>query len=116
MSKYPPAWKTAMHFDEWFAPEKIEGTRKVFKEFEEIAKGLGGTIPQLALAWVLRNKDVSTALVGFSTLAQLEDNAKAVEVYRQFTPEIEKRLEELLSNKPSPGMDWKNHKPLPSRR
>jgi len=108
--------KNLWHFDEWFAPEKIEGTRKMFKEFEEIAKGLGGTIPQLAVAWVLRNKDVSTAIVGFSKLSHLEDHVKAIELSRKFTPEIEKRLEELLGNKPKPGMDWKNGRPLPSRR
>jgi len=111
-----PQMKNIWHFDEWFAPEKIEGTRKMFKEFEEIAKGLGGTIPQLAVAWVLRNKDVSTAIVGFSKLSHLEDHVKAIELSRKFTPEIEKRLEELLGNKPKPGMDWKNGRPLPSRR
>lgn len=116
ISKMPDAWKNMLHFSEWFAPEKIERTRKVFKEFEEIAKGLGGTIPQLALAWTLINKDVSTAVAGFSSVKQLEDNAKAVELYRKITPEIEKRIEELLGNKPNPGMDWKNGRPLPSRR
>jgi len=116
ISKMTPERRKMRHFDEWFAPEKIEGTRKMFKEFEEIAKGLGGTIPQLALAWILRNKDVSTAIVGFSKLSHLEDNVKAIELYRKFTPEIEKRLDELLGNKPNPGMDWKNGRPLPSRR
>lgn len=116
VSKVDDGWKNMLHFGEYFAPDKIEKTRKMFKEFEEIAKGLGGTLPQLALAWVLRNKDVSTAIIGFSSLAHLEENIKAVEIYKKFTPEIDKRLEELIGNKPNPGMDWKNSKPLPSRR
>jgi len=115
-SAMPEDFKSRTQFNKFFAPEKLEGTKKLFKEFEEIATSLGGTIPQLALAWVLKNKDVSTALVGFSSVKQVEENAKAVEIYQKLTPEIEKKLEELLSNKPNPGMDSKNGKPLPSRR
>jgi len=116
VSNYPPAWKNMLHFDEYFAPEKLERTKKMFEGLEEIAKGLGGTISQLAVAWILRNKDVSTAILGFSSVEQLEENFKAIELYKKFTPEIDNKLEELLGNRPNPGMDWKNGKPLSSRR
>jgi len=88
----------------------------MFKEFEEIAKSLGGTIPQLAIAWTLRNKDVSTALFGASKVSQVDDNCKAIEVYRKFTPEIDEKLETLLNNRPDPGVNWKTLAKLPNRR
>jgi len=34
----------AYHFSEWFGPEKIEKTKVIFKELEEIAKSLGGSL------------------------------------------------------------------------
>jgi len=104
------------HWNEWFGPEKIEKTRAMFAEFEEIAKGLGGTVVQLALAWVLRNKDVSSIIAAYSRLEQVEENLKAIEVYRKMTPEIDERIEKLLGNKPKQPMDWKLRKPAAGRR
>jgi aryl-alcohol dehydrogenase-like predicted oxidoreductase len=42
-----------------------------------IARELGLTLPQLALAWVLRRPEVSSAIVGASRPEQLEENARA---------------------------------------
>jgi aryl-alcohol dehydrogenase-like predicted oxidoreductase len=42
-----------------------------------IADGLGITLAQLALAWVLRRRNVAAALVGASRPAQVEENAAA---------------------------------------
>ncbi len=47
---------------------------------------------QLAMAWVINNPDVSTAITGATKVEQLEDTVKAVAVRRKFTPEIEKRI------------------------
>jgi len=112
-----PAFKEfAFHFSQWFGPDKIEGTKAMFKEFEEIATSLGGTVTQLALAWILRNKDVSSVLCGFSKLSQVEENLKAVEMFRKFTPEIDARIEKLLGNQPKGLMEWKYFRPRPARR
>lgn len=42
-----------------------------------IADGLGLTMPQLALAWILREANVASAIVGASRPEQLRDNAAA---------------------------------------
>ena len=42
-----------------------------------IADGLGITMSQLALAWVLREPNVASAIVGASRPAQVDDNAAA---------------------------------------
>jgi aryl-alcohol dehydrogenase-like predicted oxidoreductase len=45
-----------------------------------VADGLGITLAQLALAWVLREPNVASAIVGASRPEQLDDNVGAVGV------------------------------------
>lgn len=40
----------------------------------------GGSVAQVALAWLLRQPSVVSIVIGARTLAQLEDNLKAVEL------------------------------------
>jgi aryl-alcohol dehydrogenase-like predicted oxidoreductase len=47
---------------------------------DEVAKPLGLTVAQLALAWVLRNPIVTTAMVGARVPAEIEENIGAAEV------------------------------------
>ena len=49
------------------------------KELNEFAKGRGQSLAQMAIAWVLRDKRVSSALIGASSVAQLEDSMRALE-------------------------------------
>ena len=44
----------------------------------EIAKGRGQSLAQLALCWVLRHPQVTSALIGASSVAQLENNIAAL--------------------------------------
>ena len=45
----------------------------------EIAKRRGQTLAQLAIAWVLRDPRVTSALLGASSVAQLEQNVAALD-------------------------------------
>jgi len=56
------------------SPEYLEHARAL----EEIAKGRGQTLAQLALSWVLRQPNVTSALVGASSVAQLESSLGAL--------------------------------------
>jgi aryl-alcohol dehydrogenase-like predicted oxidoreductase len=47
------------------------------QRLEPIAEGLGITMAQLALAWVLRRPEVAAAIIGASRPEQVEDNAAA---------------------------------------
>ena len=49
------------------------------RALNEIASGRGQTLAQMALAWVLRDARVTSALIGASSVAQLEDNVAAVD-------------------------------------
>jgi len=49
------------------------------RALNEIARGRGQTLAQMAIAWVLRDRRVTSALVGASSVAQLEANLAAME-------------------------------------
>jgi L-glyceraldehyde 3-phosphate reductase len=49
------------------------------RALNEIAKGRGQTLAQLALAWALRDARVTSVLIGASSVEQLEQNVAAVD-------------------------------------
>jgi L-glyceraldehyde 3-phosphate reductase len=52
----------------------------------DIARSRGQTLPQMAIAWVLRDQRVTSALIGVSSVAQLEANVAALRTL-SFSPE-----------------------------
>ena len=66
----------------------------------EIAEDLGSSAARMALAWTLKNPNVSTAIMGASKLSQLDDNLKAIDLLPKMTPEVMERIETVLGNKP----------------
>jgi L-glyceraldehyde 3-phosphate reductase len=59
------------------------------RALNDIAARRGQTLAQMALAWVLRNPRMTSALIGASSVAQLEDNVAAVERLDFTTDELE---------------------------
>lgn len=68
---------------------------------EALAGDLGTTMPKLALAWCLKNPNVSTVLLGATKTNQLEENLQAPEVVPLLTPDVMERIEEILDNAPA---------------
>ena len=64
-------------------------------QLEPIARELGGTVAQLAIAWVLKNPNVSTVITGASKLSQLQDNLGAAALVPRLTPEVLQRIDEV---------------------
>ena len=50
-----------------------------------IANDLGITPAQLAIAWILRRKEVSSVITGATRLEQLDENLGASEAYEKLT-------------------------------
>jgi L-glyceraldehyde 3-phosphate reductase len=48
------------------------------KKLNEIAEGRGQTLAQMAIAWVLREGGITTALIGASKASQVEDCVGAI--------------------------------------
>ena len=59
---------------ETLTPERLDTVRKL----DALAKARGQTLAQMALAWVLRQPAVTSALIGASHPSQLEENIKAL--------------------------------------
>lgn len=64
-------------------------------ELEQLAGELGGSVAQLAIAWVNKNPRVSTVILGASRLSQLQENLKAIELTPKLTPEVLARIDEI---------------------
>ena len=64
---------------------------------EPIAAELGGTLAQLALAWVAKNPRVSTVITGASRLEQLHANLGALPLLDKLTPEVMARIDALTA-------------------
>jgi voltage-dependent potassium channel beta subunit len=66
---------------------------------EPIAKELGCTLSQFALAWCLKNPFVSTVITGASRVQQVRENMKASDVVDKITPEILARIDDIFGVK-----------------
>ncbi len=88
------AWLTESVITE----ERLETVRKL----APIARDLGGTLAQLALAWAARDPSrVSTVITGASRPEQVNENMDALELVDKLTPEVLERIEAVLDNRPS---------------
>jgi voltage-dependent potassium channel beta subunit len=62
---------------------------------DELASDLGGTVAQLAIAWVIKNPNVSSAILGASKPAQLTENLKSIALLPKLTTDVLGRIEEI---------------------
>jgi voltage-dependent potassium channel beta subunit len=87
--------------------ESEEGRRQIekVKQLAAIAEELSCSTAQLAIAWCLKNPNVSTVITGASKASQVRENMKALDVAQRLTPDILERIESILKNKPEPEPD-----------
>jgi voltage-dependent potassium channel beta subunit len=64
---------------------------------EPIAKDLGASVAQLAIAWAAKNPRVSSVITGASSVKQLQDNLKAAELLPKLTPEVMAQVDEVTA-------------------
>ncbi|EGZ28537.1 hypothetical protein PHYSODRAFT_468263 [Phytophthora sojae] len=69
-------------------------------QLAEVAKEVGCTLPQLAIAWSVSNENVSTVLLGASRIEQLDENLKALEFADQITPAIRAKIDAIAQFTP----------------
>ncbi|MBN1149522.1 MAG: aldo/keto reductase [Anaerolineales bacterium] len=73
----------------------------------DIADELGASMAQLALAWTLKNPNVSTTITGASRPEQIVENMKAIEIIPRLDGEVMEKIEAILDNKPPAATDWR---------
>ncbi len=77
------------------------------RRLRPVADELGCSLAQLALAWCLKNEDVSTVITGASKPEQVVENMKALDVAAKIGPEIMERIETVLDNRPEPAQTFR---------
>jgi len=70
------------------------------KKLMDVAKKLDTDVATLSMAWVLSNKNVSSAITGASRPEQIYQTVKAVDVYRKLTKENLEEIEQVMGSKP----------------
>ena len=96
----PAGSRAAMDSMAWMrdriTPERID----IVRQLTEMADDLGATTAQLAIAWVLRRKEVSSVITGASSLEQLDENLGAADLEERMTDEALERIEQIIGNFP----------------
>lgn len=100
----PPFSRASLKGYQWMKDQILseEGHRQQvkLKELLAVAEQLGCTLPQLAIAWCLRNEGVNSVLLGASRIEQLMENIRAIQVLPKLSLSIVNEVESILGNKP----------------
>ncbi len=81
----------------WLTPDQVNSNLPKALKLNEIAKARGQSLAQMAIAWVLRKPAVTSALIGASSVQQLDDNLAALDNL-QFSDEELNQIEEILKS------------------
>lgn len=101
LNEFPEDTRLEMKELQWLKEKTLteEKLNKV-RALNKLALDIGTSLPKLAIAWCLNNKDVSTVILGASKPHHLEETLQSFELEEQFTPELTEQLEGILGNKP----------------
>lgn len=108
----PQGSRAAMPEYEWLR-ERFEGDEgraqiEKVKRLTAVARDLGCTTAQLALAWCLKNPNVSTVITGASKPSQVVENLKSLDVVPKLTDSVMQRIEQILDNRPKSPSDYRD--------
>ncbi|KAF3856146.1 hypothetical protein F7725_016869 [Dissostichus mawsoni] len=110
--RVPPYSRASLKGYQWLKDKILseEGRRQQakLKELQAIAERLGCTLPQLAIAWCLRNEGVSCVLLGASSTEQLMENIGAIQVLPKLSSSITHEVDSILGNKPYSKKDYRS--------
>ena len=65
------------------------------RKLNDVAKARGQSLAQMALAWLLRFPEMTSALIGASKVSQIEENVAALSNL-EFSAEELKKIDEIL--------------------
>ena len=102
----PKGSRLALPGYEWLKQrlESDEGRARVAKtrELAKVARDLGASVGQLAIAWCLVNPRVSSVILGATRAEQLRENLAALELVPKLDARVLARIDLIVSNKPEP--------------
>ncbi len=88
---------------EWLKDSVLaEKNLVIARKLAALANRLGISQAVLAIAWCLKNPNVSTVILGASREEQLRENLRALEAQTLLSTEVMEEIEQILQNKPQP--------------
>ena len=78
--QWGPEWHDSRFYRRLFAGDRLDQSIALVDRIRPVAGRLGATVAQVAIAWVLRQPGVTSAICGTSSVAHALDNAGAVAV------------------------------------
>lgn len=85
----------------WLADRLLqENNHKIVTNLVQFSKELGVSMPQLGVAWCLKNPNVSTVILGATKPEQLQETLNATHILPLLTEEVMEHIETILQNKP----------------
>ena len=97
---FPPGSRATLGDMAWVhdrvSPERIATVRQL----TALAQELGVTTSQLAIAWLLRRKEVSSVITGATRVEQLDENLGSAEVLTKLNDDMLERIEKIMGNCP----------------
>lgn len=86
---------------EWLKERSLTEDRlERVRGLQKIAQDMGASVAKLALAWCLKNPNVSTVILGASKLHHLEENLSALDLVSRLDDSVMEKIEDILENKP----------------
>jgi voltage-dependent potassium channel beta subunit len=107
----PEGTRVTLKGYEWLKEQfESDQTQKRLAKVSElmlIASELACSMAQLALAWCLKNPNVSTVITGASRASQVSENMAALEVVPKLTDDVMQQIEVILDNRPEGEEDYR---------
>lgn len=102
----PTGTRATLQGYEWlrkqFESDATKHNLEKVKQLAAVAQDLGCSTAQLAIAWCLKNPNVSSVITGASKVQQAVENLKALDVATKLTGDVMERIEKILANQPAP--------------
>lgn len=107
----PEGTRASLKGYEWlrsrYESEKAKLQIAKVRQLTTLAEKLDSSMAQLALAWCLKNPNVSTVITGASNPQQVIENMKSIEIASKLTDDDMAKIEAILNNKPKPETDFR---------
>ncbi len=81
--------------DELLKKPGVDGKLAAISRIAATAKGVGTSLPCLAIAWCLKNPNVSSVILGASKVEQLRENLGALDAVEKLTPQVMRELDAI---------------------
>ncbi len=92
-----------------FEKDDKEQKIKQVLQLRDLADNLNMSLPELGLAWCLKNPNVSTVITGASKVEQVTQNMKAMNQVSKLNHEVMNKIDIIMQNKPAEEIDWRKN-------